>query len=207
MNRSTTLKVTAALLLTKWQSKELKLYKEWQLQMIWTYRLTSASSSIYYTILYYTIPSHPQPPPTHPYLGPDLDWGYSPPPTKTPPPRKVPGSSGSIMGWRSRVHPAPPPQERTWDQWKYHGMEVLWDGDGGTPLPRVWTDRQTDRDRQTRVKTLLRTRAVKIKIQEMTNALIEFSDTLNKNTGKTYIWMYFFRTIPCFGSIDTWHGV
>ena len=58
-------------------------------------------------------------------------------------PGKGHGTSGSIMGWRwSTPHP-----ERTWDQWKYYGMEmeyppprkdmgpveVLWNGDGVTP--------------------------------------------------------------------------
>ena len=30
------------------------------------------------------------------------------------------------------------PPERTWDQWKYYGMEM------GYPLPQVWTDKQTE---------------------------------------------------------------
>ena len=38
-------------MLTKWQGKALKIYKEWQLRMIWTWRLTPASSTTYYTIL------------------------------------------------------------------------------------------------------------------------------------------------------------
>ena len=49
------------------------------------------------------------------------------------------GTSGSIMGWRWYT------PRRTWDQWKYYGMEmgyphkdmgpveVLWDGDGIPP--------------------------------------------------------------------------
>ena len=49
------LKITVVLLLTKWQSKALKLYKEWQLQMIWTYRLMHASSTTYYIILWCTV--------------------------------------------------------------------------------------------------------------------------------------------------------
>ena len=46
------LKITAALLLTKWQSEALKLYNEWQLQMIWTYRLTPRVQYNLYTKLY-----------------------------------------------------------------------------------------------------------------------------------------------------------
>ena len=46
-------------------------------------------------------------------------------------PWKGHGTSGSIMGWRWDTF-----LERTWDQWKYYGMEM----EMGYPPDQVWTD-------------------------------------------------------------------
>ena len=90
-----------------------------------------------------------------------LSWG-----TPLPPPHPdLAGGTPSLVGgtpsWGTpgkglgTSHWGTPPPERTWDQWRYYGMdmgysprkdmgpvEVLWDGDGVTPTPLPRLDRQ-----------------------------------------------------------------
>ena len=46
------------------------------------------------------------------------------------------------MGWRWD-YPPPPPKERTWDQWKYYGMEIGYSPTGGGQSENITSRRAT----------------------------------------------------------------